>query len=307
MPRIPSKFQRLIVDSLSQSMPIQTMVRIMKIIDNTYDLYERTGFPPNIPIPSIDAARQITRDVVQDGRLVDFVKILVEVNNIGMMGKKISIRFLSQIINELETLGYVYDETDGDFREKKDGQKTAHWGVLLEGKTYDLTFLMIDIVQNTELVRKYDQSFIAEIYGTVRDMFVRIIEKRNGRVWVWEGDGGLAAFHFDDKNVQAVLCGIDLLLELFFYNLMKSPLKEGLKVRIAVHTGPCQLAAHIEKSESDTINTLKLLSDEFTIPDSMTISPSVYSDMGSKLELFFKPVTLKTGKYLYRYRMEWEE
>jgi class 3 adenylate cyclase len=307
MPRIPSKFQRLIVNSLSQSMPIHTMVRIMKLLNGTYDLYERTGFPPTIPIPSIDAAKQITRDIIQDGRLVDFVKILVEVNTIGMMGKKISIRFLSQIIKELETLGYVFDEATGNFKEKSNGRTTAHWGVLLEGKTYDLTFLMMDIVQNTELVRKYDQAFIADIYGTVRDMFVRIIEKRNGRVWIWEGDGGLAAFYFDDKNIKAVLCGIELLLELFFYNLMKSPLKEGLKVRLSVHTGPCQLATNIEKSESDTINTLKLLSDEFTLPDSMTISPSVYSDMGSKLELFFKPVTLKTGKYLYRYRMEWED
>ncbi len=288
-------------------MPIQTMVRIMKMLNNSYDLYERTGFPPTIPIPSIDAARQITRDIIADGLLVDFVKALVEVNTDGIMGKKISIRFLSQIIKELETLGYVYDEADRDFKEKSDGRKTAHWGVLLEGKTYDLTFVMIDIVRNTELVRKYDQAVIAEIYGTVRDMFVKVIEKRNGRVWVWEGDGGLAAFYFNDKNVQAVLCGVDLLLELFFYNLLSSPLKEGLKVRIAVHTGPCQLAAHIEKTESDTLHTLKLLSDEFTIPDSMTISPSVYSDMGSKLELFFKPVTLKTGKYLYRYQMEWED
>jgi hypothetical protein len=126
-------------------------------------------------------------------------------------------------------------------------------------------------------------------------------------VWIWEGDGGLAAFHFEDKNVKAVLCGVDLLQELFFYNLLKSPFKEGIKVRIAVHTGPCQLSATIEKTKSDTINTVKLLSEEFTLPESMTISPSVYSDMGSKLECFFKPVTLKTGKYLYRYQIEWEE
>jgi hypothetical protein len=49
------------------------------------------------------------------------------------------------------------------------------------------------------------------------------------------------------------------------------------------------------------------MNNEYTTPDTMTISPNVYSDMGSKLELFFKPFSSKNGKYLYQYMIEWEE
>jgi hypothetical protein len=307
MMKIPSKFQRLLINSLSQSMPVHTMVKLAKMIDPNYDLYERTGFPQNIPIPTIDAARQITQDIIQDGHLIDFVKNMIEVDRDGIMGKKTGIRFLSQIIKELDVFGYTYDERKGAFVEKIDVKKTAYWGVLQEGKTYELTFLLIDIVKNSELVRRYRQEVIADTYRHLRDIFFRDVEKRNGRVWLWEGDGGISAFYFDNKNVKAVLSGVEIMLELFFFNLLKSPLKDQLKVRIAVHTGPCQFSSAIDKVESDTLHALQLMSDEYTLPDTMTISPSVYSDMGSKLELFFKPFSLKNGKHLYRYQLEWEE
>lgn len=305
--KVPSKLERLVTNALSQSIPVHTMVRLVKKVDPDYDLNERTGFPQNIPIPSITAARQITKDIIQLGLLIDFVENLIETHENGLMGKNINIRFLSSIIREIEGLGYTYHLEDGTFIEQSDGKKTVNWGILLEGKTYDLAFLSVDIVQNTELVRKYNRDLINEAYSDIRDIFTMHVEKRNGRIWKWEGDGGLAAFYFEDKNVKAVLSGIDILLDLFFYNHLKSRLKEPLMLRLAVHTGSCQYIADVASIVSDTLNALNLLSDELTIPDSLTISPSVYSDMGSKLELFFRPVTLKNSKYIYRYSLEWEE
>ena len=307
MMKIPSKFQRLIVNALSQSVSVQTMVRLAKMCDPYYDLYERTGFPSTIPIPTIDAANQITQDIIREGHLIDFVEHMIDVDTNGLMGKETNFRFLSRIIKELDDFGYTYDEQENAFVEKIDVKKTAYWGVLQEGKTYELTFLMFDIVKNSELVRRYEQEVITQTYRNLRDIFFRNVEKRNGRVWTWEGDGGIAAFYFDNKNVKAVLSGVEIMLDLFFYNILKNPLHDQVKVRIAVHTGPCLFSSHMEKIESDTLRTLETVSDEFTLPDTMTISPSVYSDMGSKLELFFKPFPLKNGKHLYRYQFEWEE
>ncbi|MBN2351851.1 MAG: hypothetical protein JXD23_04710 [Spirochaetales bacterium] len=283
------------------------MVKLARMSDPNYDLYARTGFPLNIPIPTINAARQITQDIIREGNLIDFVTHMIDVDTNGLMGKRTNFRFLSRIIKELDDFGYTYDERESTFVEKIDVKKTAYWGVLQEGKTYELTFLMFDIVKNSELVRRYEQEVITETYRHIRDIFFRNVEKRNGRVWSWEGDGGIAAFYFEDKNVKAVLSGVEIMLELFFYNMVKNPLHDRVQIRIAVHTGPCLFSSHMEKIESDTLRTLEMVSDEFTLPDTMTISPSVYSDMGSKLELFFKPFPLKNGKYLYRYQLEWEE
>ncbi|HEQ70948.1 MAG TPA: hypothetical protein ENN69_00525 [Spirochaetia bacterium] len=305
--KIRTKLQRLVANALSQSLSVHTMVRVVKMVDPDYDLYERTGFPPNIPIPTIDAARQMTQDIIQEGLLIDFVENLIEIHEKGLMGKNVNIRFLSDIIKELENIGYSYNIEERTFIEKSDGNKTVNWGILIEGKSYELTFLSIDIVGNTELVRKYGSRLISDVYADLRELFAHHVEKRNGRIWKWEGDGGLASFYFEDKNIKGVLSGIEILHDLFFYNLLKCPLSEPLKVRLAAHTGPCQFLENTVGIASDTLNVLKFLSDDFTIADSLTISPSVYSDLGSKLELFFKPVTLASGKYIYRYRLEWEE
>lgn len=306
--KIPSKLERLVTNALSQSMPVHTMLRLVKTVDPDYDLYERTGFPPNIPIPSINAASQITKDIIQEGLLINFVENLIEVNEKGLMGKKLNIRFLSTIIKEIENLGYLYHPQEGTFIEKGDSKKTNNWGILLEGKYYELAFLAIDIVKNTELARKYGDNLVADIISHLREIFTRHVEKRNGRVWKWEGDGGLAAFYFDDKNVKAVLSGIDIILDLFFFNLFYSPLKkENLKIRLAAHTGSCPYLSDLSMLTTDTLASLKYLLNDLTAPDTFSISPSVYSDLGSKLELFFKPVTLKNGKYIYSYQLEWED
>ncbi|MBN1525042.1 MAG: hypothetical protein JW904_11195 [Spirochaetales bacterium] len=305
--KIPSRLQRIIIDALSQSLPVHTMVRIAKNVDPDYDLYERTGFPANIPIPNINAARQITTDIIAQGLLIDFIEVLIDVHENGLMGKTTSIRFLQQIIKEISALGFTYNADEGSFIEKSDGKKTQNWGILLEGKMYDLTFMSIDIVDNTQLVRKYNREVIQEVYSNLRDIFTRQVEKRNGRIWCWEGDGGLAAFNFDDKNVKAVLSGIDILLDVFLYNLFKCPLKQPVSIRIAVHNGSCQFQFNATDIQSETLRTLDKIMSNHATPDSLIISPGVYSDLGSKLELFFKPVTLRNGKYNYQYRLEWEE
>jgi len=295
------------MDALAHSLPVHTMVRIAKNVDPDYDLYERTGFPINMPIPNINAARQITVDIIAQGLLIDFLEALIDVHENGIMGRSFHIRLLPQIIKEVEALGYSYNQDEGTFFEKSDGQKTMNWGILLPGKMYDLTFMSIDIVNNSQLVRKYKKELIADVYADLKELFSHEVEKRNGRIWDWEGDGGLAAFNFDDKNVKAVLSGIDILLALFLFNLFKCPLKEPVQIRIAVHTGPVQYSINIREMKSETLRSLSELVTEYGTPDHLTISPSVYSDLGSKLELFFKPVTLKQGNYIYQYHLEWEE
>jgi len=305
--RIPSRLQKLIIDALSHSMSVHTMVKIVNRINNSYDLYKRSGFPRNIPIPNIDAAKQITKDLVADGLLIKFVEKLIDVYENGLMGRKIKIRFLPQIIRGLESLGFFYDDKYGMFIERSEGKKTKGWGILLEGHIYELTFMNIDIVNNTELVRKYSRNEISQAYFDLREIFKFYVERRNGRIWNWEGDGGLAAFYLEDKNINAILCGIDIISELFLYNLFRCNLKESLKIRLAVHTGPCQFAYNIQTIQSDTLRKIEELETKYTIPDSLTISPGVYSDMGSKLEYFFTAIPIAGGNYIYRYTLKWEE
>lgn len=304
--RVSVRLQSYLTRALAESMEVRLMEKLAARVIPGYDLYERSGFPPNIPIPQIDGARQITLDVVKEGYLRRFTELLIEVDRNGLMGRSLSIRLLPQIIKELEGLGLVFKEEYGLFMEGESSRKTKGWGVLREGTTYDLSFLAVDIVGNSQMVRKYSKAQVLKAYADVRGLFSAVVGKREGRVWSWEGDGGVAAFYLGNKNAQAALAGMELLLELFVYNLLTPPLPEPLRVRAAVHAGPCHFCGRYDDLRSDTLRRLEAMESQHAEPDTLVISSRVYSDLGNKLEQFFRPVRISRHQSLHRYRLSWE-
>ena len=304
--KISPRLQSYITQALSQSIEVNLMERLAARIIGGYDLYERTGFPASIPIPQGDAARQITADLARTGNIHRFAELLVEVDRSGVMGRPVSVRLLPQIVKELEILGYRFKEDQGIFIEAGGRGKTKGWGVLIEGQIYELSFLRIDTVGNTALVRKYSKRLVVQVYNEVRRLFSTIVENRDGRLWQWEGDGGIAAFYYGNKNVQAVLSGMEMLLELFMYNLFQCPFSKPLQVRLAVHTGPCPFHENFERVRSDTLRRLEVIESEFAENDSLVITPGVYSDMGNKLDSFFQSLRVSRHNLLYQYKLRWE-
>ncbi|MBN2443343.1 MAG: adenylate/guanylate cyclase domain-containing protein [Spirochaetales bacterium] len=300
--------QQLLIKALSQSMGVPTMVKIARKLFRNYNIYERAGWPENIPLQSFHAAEQILSDVMKDeGLLVQFVTILIDVYQNGLMGTKINIKYLPQILTELEAIGLKYDPELETFVESKRDNMSKGWRILEEGKMYEFCLLRIDIVENSRLVREHSREIISETYTDLRNIVKLFIEKRNGRIWGWEGDGGIAAFYFKDKNVNAALSAMEILLDIFFYNMFKSKLNESLKVRIAIHTGQCQFSRDIKGMQNDTLRVLEALEINHTLPNTITLSPSVYHDLGRKLETFFLPIEIKRGHYIYRYQLIWED
>ncbi|MBN1410086.1 MAG: hypothetical protein JW969_04525 [Spirochaetales bacterium] len=303
--KVSGKLQRLVIESLSQSMPVQTMVRLARLIFKDYDIYVQTGIPENIPIQKIDAARQIVNDVMARDLMLKLLEILVKVSREGIMGRRLTIRLLPQIFKEVEALGVIYKEEYETFVENDSVVMTKGWGLLHDGDIYDFSFLRIDIVGNTQLVREYTRDEIVKTYSRVKKLFQVIIEKRNGRLWEWEGDGGFAAFYFSDKNQDSVLCGIEFSRELFLYNILNNALKNPIQVRMAIHTGPCQFYQNTKEIKNDTLLRLEKLESEYSEPDTIFISPGVYSDLGGKLEKLFDAVETARGNTVYRYALKW--
>jgi hypothetical protein len=116
----------------------------------------------------------------------------------------------------------------------------------------------------------------------------------------------VAAFFYKNKNVQAALSGMEMLLELFTYNLFQCPFSKPLQLRLAVHTGPCPFYQNFERVRSDTLRRLEVIESQFAENDSLLITPGVYSDMGNKLESFFKPLRVSQHNLLYQYKLRWE-
>ena len=304
--RITKRLKSLLVAGLSQAMDGHQMQRLVRRVIPDYDLHERSGFPKSYPIQAFDAATQVAIDTARDNVMTQFIEVLIDVDRNGYMGRPISIHTLSEIIDEMEEQGFVFNEEYNVFVESRGGVQTIGWGVLREGLSYELSFLSLDIVGNTKLVRKYPETKIAKAYNDVQRLVALVVGRRDGRVWRWEGDGGLVAFYFGNKNVQATLTGMELLLELFMYNLFDCPFDEPLSVRVAVHTGPCQFFNSAKSIQNATLARVIQIEAKHTEPNSMTISRGVYTDLGAKLSSFFGQFEVSSRNFLYRYNLEWE-
>ncbi len=274
--KVPSRLFNLCVKALTQSMDIRVMTGLVRSFIPHYNLHERTGIPDSMSVPNQEAGNQIMKDMVKNETFLDFVLLLVKVGDQGYKGRYFKIPYLWAIINEVIALGYQYDSENDIFIENSSERRTRNWGALRQGEEYTITFLRIDIVGNSELVRRYSQKKIAHAYGSLREVVEAAIRRRDGRLWSWDGDGGLAAFFRGKKHQDAVLAGMEILHELFLFDHTTNPLDESLKVRIAAHGGPFVYSADEEALQnSETVERTMYIEQQLCKPSMLVVSEVV--------------------------------
>jgi hypothetical protein len=257
-------------------------------------------------IPNRDAAKQIVSDISNDGRFFELIAMLINMHTDGLRGKRFAISNLKEIIKEAQNNGYIYDTQNRIFVEDPLVRKTKNWGALVPGQEYTMAFLRIDIAGNSRMVREHPQEIIQYSYADLKNIVDRAQDRRNGRMWSWEGDGGLAAFYFGNKLHMALYSGMEILNELFIYNLVYNRLSEPIQVRIAVHMGMCEYTDDFEKIfKSDTIKKTIELESCHTKPNSMTVSSTIHMNIDPVFTRSFVMFDAG-GMKLARYSVEME-
>jgi class 3 adenylate cyclase len=218
-----------------------------------------------------------------------------------MAGRKYKIPRLNAIISEIMDTGYRYDTETGTFVEDRSIRTTRNWGVLREGETYVMAFMGIDVAGNSELVRNYGREDMRRIYDAIRSMTTESVERRNGRLWSWEGDGGLYAFTFEEQNQRAAISAVEVLHEIFLYNLGACPVLEGVHVRLTVHNGPCTYATDGSELKCETVKRLWETDRLYGQPDTLTITPLILPTLGPELARAFAPHPVRTDGHLHTY------
>ena len=295
------------VRALSESMDIRTMTAVVQEIIPNYDIYERTGFPSSMAIPNRDVARQIVSDLIHENLFLQFVSTLIDVHDAGLMGRRYPIPYIRTIVQEVIEKGYLFDQESRMFVENPAVRKTRNWGALLPGKEYTFAFLRLDIVENSQLVRSYSAATIRQVYGALRDIVAMAVEKRNGRIWNWEGDGGFAAFYFSDKHQKATLAAMEIVHELHIYTSISCPFASPLAVRIAVHSGPVEYSESNEAmKQTPTLTQLLEIEEQHTRPSSVTISSVVKVMLDAIVARAFAPLSNDSQGMYFNYELRWE-
>jgi len=283
------------------------MTAVVREIIPSYDIHERTGFPPSLAIPGVEVARQIVTDVIQENRLLQLIGSLIDIHEVGIMGRPYPIPHIRTIVQGVIEKGYLFDQENRMFVENPAVRKTRNWGALAQGHEYTFAFLRIDIVENSQLVRNNPAALIQRAYGALRDIVVTSVEKRNGRVWRWEGDGGLAAFIFADKHQKATLAAMEIMHELYIYNQIGCPLSSPLAVRIAVHSGPVEYSENDESlKQSPTLSQLLEIEEQHTRPLTVTISSVVKVMLDAVVSGEFVPLSDDAQSMYFGYNLRWE-
>jgi hypothetical protein len=304
--KVKARLRTLAARALAESMDVKRMTHVARRMLGNYDLHARTGFPPSVPIPNKTAARQIVDDVADADLFLEFVGFLVSLERVGMAGRKYRIPRLNAIITEITDTGYRYDEKGGTFLEDRTIRTTRNWGVLREGESYVMAFLGIDVAGNSRLVRVYGREQMHRIYSALRSMTTESVERRNGRLWSWEGDGGLYAFTFEEQNQRAVVAAMEVLHEVFLYNLAACTIQEGVHVRLTVHTGPCTYQSDGSELKSETVKHLWAIDSRHGQVDTLTVSAAIPATLAPPLAQQFTPLPTEgdDGLHAYAVRLE---
>lgn len=304
--RVNSRLTSLAVRALAESMDVHTMIHLARRLIQNYDLFERTGFPRNISIPNKDAARQIVSDLKSRELFLDCIVMLIRMRDNYFRGRKYRIPYLRDILIEINNNGLVYDKEANQFFEDPAIAKTRNWGVLREHGEYIFTFLRLDIVGSSHLVRNNSRDVVQRTYEDLRQIVQEAVEKRNGRIWNWEGDGVLVAFYFSGRNNNAVLSSMEIIHGLYVYNLLKRRVQDPLSVRIALDAGHCLFRHSFEAMENDTLKKLASIEAQNTKPDCVTVSSNVYMYLDHLIaDQLERKEDLSTPPY-YCYELKWE-
>ena len=293
--------------ALVESFKVESMEKVASMLLRDYDLHKRTGYPGSISVPKRDAARQIIKDIEKAGRFPDLVIKLIDIHTNGYMGRNYTIHYLKNILNDIQEQGLIFDPEYKIFMEDPAARRTRNWGALRQGEEYIITFLRLDIVGSSQLVRKYSPDIIDRTYSELRKIVQDAIDRRNGRIWNWEGDGGLVAFCFSKKNMQATLSAVNILHELFIFNQTVCELEKPLRLRIAIHSGPYEYSSSEEDlNKSETVKKAVLIENKYTQPNTVTVSNMVSIALDKLLLQQFKPIDVDIRTKYYNYSLEWE-
>jgi hypothetical protein len=306
--KIKTSTYSLLTRTLIDSFSIQIMKDIISRFIQGYDFHQRTGIPENIPIQKTEAARQLVSDIKANNLFTRFVSLLVDIHYNGLTGRKYPVHNIGNLIREIQDYGYLYDKKNRMFVEDPKLRVSRNWGVLQEGEDYIFTFLRLDIVGNTKLVKKHPSHDIKSTYSDLHEIVKQTVIKRHGRIWSWEGDGGLIAFHFSNRNQKAMLSAMEIINRVFFYNCFECKLKQPVEIRVAVHTGTCEYTESEEIiNDSETIKQIIEIESKYTEPNTVTISDTAWINLDPILADSMMPVDTGTRKNYYRYMLEWEK
>lgn len=273
--RVRAGLKSAVIKTLYESLGVQMLETVCRLLYPGYDIYARTGCPENIPLTAQHIARQLVTDAIADDQFLELVELMISLEINGQMGRTFPMNGIRQIIKNIIDEGFIFDTDKRCFLENPNGTncRSRGWGRLKEGHIYQVTLLKVDIVNNSGHVRNNQRSLITQVYNKLKMTIDTCTSKRNGRQWFWEGDGGLLAFYYGEAFQDAVLSSMEILQKWFMFNHTENPLQEPLYVRLAVYSDSLNYSASDEIiKRNDAVKKVFEMESSYTPKNALCIT-----------------------------------
>ena len=127
-------------------------------------------------------------------------------------------------------------------------------------------------------------------------MVFNAVERHNGRIWSWEGDGGLLVFHIKDSVNDAILTAVEIISSMVVLNASGNYLDGNLRIRIGISSGTARYKKEVNAITSDAIEKTKEIEKHYTHPMTISISKHTFQHMDMILRNFFETVSINGQK-----------
>lgn len=278
-----------LVELISSSLTTTSITHVGRLIFSDYDSHVLSGKGRHITVSCRSNAELLVNLAEQTSRTCELIKLLVELDDRPILGKRVQIREIEGFLHRLSQQGYVYDVKSRVVRDcTEDGALLPNWGSLRNGKTYDITVMSVDIVGNSGLVTRYGMRRMERFYYQLRCFLNARLQAYDGRIWSWAGDGGICAFTFRGHADRAALCALDLQSNMPVFNMrLSNPIEEAIAVRVGLDTGKIKFFNDTGQIVSDTINYAAHLEKKAAPPGTVAVSAALLAALVPRVRQVF--------------------
>lgn len=288
---LPEALKPLLVNVLARGFSTDDIQAIGKHLEDRFNVHMASGQAFGTMLRPDQAAKTIVGYFDQKGKLEGLLGCLIQIAahaDTSILGRSVEVPEFQSFMQRLGQMGLRYDPV-ADRLVTADPEDLDTWGYLQEGKVFDFSFLSIDIAGNSKIQLKYPKDEIEFVYGALLQMFRRTINRFNGKIWSWAGDGGICAFYLGNRSQDAVECALGLHFNMHLFNLdrQRNRFQEPIKIRIAAHDGQAAYKADKGSIFSDAINYVAHLEKSATEVGGISISKNAYDSLDSRLQSIF--------------------
>jgi class 3 adenylate cyclase len=278
-----------VIEILAATFKANEINEIGVILFRNFDLHQVSGTRSIETISSRRAATILVEFCMDKKGETALLEFLIQIEDSVFLGHNVSVEGLETFLLKLSQYGYFYNPVKRKIVSgKNDPMDMKNWGALKEGKSYGMTILSLDIVENSRLVKKYGSGKMKKLYASLWTFLRERLVSYNGRIWSWAGDGGLIAFAMKKHLIHSVKFAMEVQTLMLLLNHDPSyPLKEPILLRIGMDTGKVPFSFNTGEIVSEVINCAAHIEKGVCLPGHIAVSARVYEAMGNGFGDFF--------------------